>query len=113
MNPRPKMAPPARVSREIRINANRTEIAAQEWKHGVPTKNVLLLHGWQDNSNSFNKLVQLLPQEWWLVAIDFPGHGLSSQRPEGAPYIVTDWVSDVRLVVQSESTCCWLSQIII
>ena len=96
-----KMGVIERASREIQISTNAGQvIAGQEWKSASPTKNVLLLHGWQDNSNSFKKLANLLPADWHLVAIDFPGHGVSSPRPDGVPYYVTDWVSDVRLVIQ-------------
>jgi pimeloyl-ACP methyl ester carboxylesterase len=96
------MTPAPNASREVKFNLNGGVIAGQEWKHGEPKKQVLLLHGWQDNSNSFCKLAQLLPKDWWLVAIDFPGHGLSSPRPDGAAYYVTDWISDVRLVIRSK-----------
>ena len=107
-----------RASHEIEIPTNAGQvIAGQEWKSASSTKNVLLLHGWQDNSNSFKKLANLLPADWHLVAIDFPGHGASSPRPDGVPYYVTDWVSHVRLVIQRKHNpsifhCKHISQII-
>ncbi|XP_055333698.1 serine hydrolase-like protein [Paramacrobiotus metropolitanus] len=64
-----------------------------------PVKRVLLLHGWQDNSNSYVNLIPLLPKNWWIVAIDWPGHGHSSPRGPGAAYHITDWLVDLREVV--------------
>jgi len=34
----------------------------------------------------------------YYVAMDFPGHGLSSHRPAGSHYHFLDYVSDVRRV---------------
>ena len=48
---------------------------------------VIALHGWRDNAATFEELGPLLPS-LRLIAIDMPGHGLSSCRqPEGAYYI--------------------------
>ncbi|XP_039621596.1 serine hydrolase-like protein isoform X1 [Polypterus senegalus] len=69
-------------------------IAAKSWgsKDGLP---VLCLHGWLDNANSFSRLIPLLPQDRHYVAIDFPGHGLSSHRPAGTFYILPKYISDI------------------
>jgi len=55
---------------------------------------VLALHGWLDNANSFLGLSEHL-DGIDLVAIDFPGHGLSQTRPEGARFYFDDYVFDV------------------
>lgn len=72
-------------------------IEAKCWgsKLGKP---FLGLHGWHDNANTFDKLAPLLPKDTYLVAIDFPGHGKSSLRPQGVPYTYFDWVVDVKRV---------------
>ncbi|GAU91847.1 hypothetical protein RvY_04026 [Ramazzottius varieornatus] len=88
------------VLRDTRLEVAGGIIAAQEHKPDSCTKRVLMLHGWQDNSNSFRKLIELLPADWWIVAIDFPGHGLSTPRSPGAAYHTIDWISDVLRVVQ-------------
>lgn len=90
------------VLRNVKLEVAGGVIAAQEHKpeNAVNSKKVLMLHGWQDNSNSFKKLITLLPADWWIVAIDFPGHGLSTPRPPGTPYHTIDWISDVLRVVQ-------------
>lgn len=62
-------------------------------------KQILCLHGWQDNSNTFKKLVPLLPEDYWLVALDFPGHGFSSHRVPGMPYHGPDYLIDLKAVL--------------
>ena len=71
-------------------------VAAQEWKEPEASKKVLLLHGWQDNSNTFKKLVPLLPKEYWILALDSLGHGKSSHRVPGLPYHVPDYLLDIK-----------------
>ncbi|OWA50984.1 Peptide chain release factor 1-like, mitochondrial [Hypsibius exemplaris] len=87
------------VPRELEIALPWGKIAAQEWKTPESKRQILMLHGWQDNSNTFKKLVPLLPSEWHMVAIDFPGHGLSSHRMQGLPYHGPDFVIDVKAAV--------------
>lgn len=55
---------------------------------------VLALHGWLDNANSFLGLAEHL-NGIDLVALDLPGHGLSSSRPDGVRYHFDDYVFDV------------------
>lgn len=76
------------------------EIRGRVWgpDHGRP---VLCLHGWSDNCGSFNNLIPLLPKDCRYVAMDFPGHGLSSHRPPGAFYAFPSYVMDVRRVVDA------------
>nr|XP_021150721.1 serine hydrolase-like protein 2 isoform X3 [Columba livia] len=77
-------------------------VAAKAWgpSDGHP---VLCLHGWLDNANTFDKLIPLLPRDYYYVAMDFSGHGWSSHRPAGSPYHFLDYVSDVRRVVAGGS----------
>ena len=73
-------------------------IAAKAWgpEDGKP---FLGLHGWLDNANTFDKIARLLPENIRFVAMDFPGHGLSSHRWPGMPYIHFECVADVKKVV--------------
>ncbi len=67
------------------------ELAGLRWRQGeIP---VLALHGWLDNAHSF---VPLAPEldGLDLVALDFPGHGLSAPRPTGMRYHFDDYVFD-------------------
>ena len=40
----------------------------------------------------------------YIVAIDWPGHGLSSPRPAGAYYHLINMVADLKYVVDGEYT---------
>ncbi|KAM8773039.1 serine hydrolase-like protein isoform 1-T3 [Acanthopagrus schlegelii] len=74
------------------------QISGKAWgpDHGRP---VLCLHGWADNCGTFNTLIPLLPKDGRYVAVDMPGHGLSSHRPPGVFYSFPAYVADVRRIV--------------
>lgn len=55
---------------------------------------VLCLHGWLDNAASFLPIMPLLTDKR-VIAIDWPGHGLSSHRSMDAHYHFIDWVYDL------------------
>ncbi|WP_254463213.1 alpha/beta fold hydrolase [Photobacterium ganghwense] len=62
----------------------------------TPDKPVLvMLHGWQDNAASFAPLFEPLADHFHLLAIDWPGHGLSQARPDGNFYHFVDYVDDL------------------
>ncbi|MBU2891953.1 alpha/beta hydrolase [Colwellia sp. D2M02] len=60
---------------------------------------VLCLHGWLDNAASFLPLLEALNKTDLLntkvIAIDWPGHGLSEHRSPGAHYHFFDYVYDL------------------
>ncbi|XP_026118909.1 serine hydrolase-like protein [Carassius auratus] len=89
-----------RAASEFRMTVPWGEIRGQVWgpSNGRP---VLCLHGWADNCGTFNSLIPLLPKDWRFVAIDFPGHGLSSHRPDGCFYNFPLYAADVRRVVEA------------
>ncbi|XP_015427396.1 PREDICTED: serine hydrolase-like protein 2 [Myotis davidii] len=72
-------------------------IAAKAWgsQKGSP---ILCLHGWLDNANSFDRLIPLLPRDFYYVAMDFGGHGLSSHYSPGLPYYYQNFVGEIRRV---------------
>lgn len=73
--------------REERILLSSGKIAVQYF--GDPKKPLLIcLHGWLDNSASFQCLSERLSQEFYFLLIDLPGHGLSEPLPEGADYYI-------------------------
>nr|XP_035121718.1 serine hydrolase-like protein 2 isoform X2 [Callithrix jacchus] len=82
---------------ELRLAVPWGHIAAKAWGSlkGSP---VLCLHGWLDNANSFDRLIPLLPQDLYYVALDFGGHGLSSHYSPGVPYYHQNFVNEIRRV---------------
>lgn len=89
-----------RVATELRLPVPWGELRGQVWGP-VEGRPVLCLHGWSDNSGSFNRLIPLLPQDWRCVAVDMAGHGLSSPRPAGVFYSFPAYVADVRRVAEA------------
>lgn len=65
------------------------QIAYKSWgqKKNPP---LIALHGWLDNANSFELLAPLLAKSFYVIAIDLPGHGLSSHLPDGCYYHFSD-----------------------
>lgn len=72
---------------------------------GDPTKKnakpILSIHGYLDNSNSFKPVANYMCQdEYFIIAIDLPGHGLSSPLPQGIPYTPKLFLNAIRRVVK-------------
>ncbi|KAI4871989.1 hypothetical protein NFI96_034503 [Prochilodus magdalenae] len=84
---------------EFRMPVPWGEMRGRIWgpDHGRP---VLCVHGWSDNSGSFNTLIPLLPSDWRCLAIDLAGHGLSSHRPPGVFYTFPNYIADMRRLVE-------------
>ncbi|CAH0386397.1 unnamed protein product [Bemisia tabaci] len=62
---------------------------------------ILALHGFQDNAGTFDELINLLPANLSILAIDFPGHGQSSHLPPGVAYYrYWDGLIHIRRIVQ-------------
>ncbi|XP_037035055.1 serine hydrolase-like protein [Bradysia coprophila] len=82
---------------EITIPVPWGHIAAKFWgpKHVRP---ILCLHGWQDNAGTFDSLIPMLPNHVSYLAIDLPGHGLSSRYPDGMIYSHIDYLYTLVLI---------------
>jgi len=91
--------PVARQVEEIRIPVPWGHIAGKWWGPQSVTP-VLCLHGYQDNAGTWDTLAPLLPPDISLLAVDFPGHGLSSHIPAGNIYHTLDFVLTVQRIVQ-------------
>jgi pimeloyl-ACP methyl ester carboxylesterase len=59
---------------------------------------LLLLHGWMDNSASFQFLADALGPGWHLIAPDWRGFGLS-QWASGGVYAYTDYLADLDALI--------------
>ena len=68
----------ARVS-ERRGRAGR--LAFMQWGPPDPSP-IFLLHGWMDCAAAWQLLVDQLPEDWPLLAIDWPGYGQSERHAE-------------------------------
>nr|XP_002129625.1 serine hydrolase-like protein [Ciona intestinalis] len=87
------------ISREFEIRVPWGIIAGKTF--GDPANPpVLCYHGWVENCNTFDQLIQLLPQERCYVAIDMPGNGLSSGFPQGTYNTLFDQVAIIERVVR-------------
>lgn len=84
---------------EITLNIRGLQIAAKVHNSdkGIPT---LALHGWLDNAASFDLLAPLLP-ECHIVAIDLPGHGLSSHPAKSSTLHMLD-IAIVAILIAKE-----------
>ncbi|XP_051016051.1 serine hydrolase-like protein 2 isoform X2 [Acomys russatus] len=82
---------------ELKLAVPWGHIAVKAWG-SQKNPPVLCLHGWLDNANSFDRLIPLLSQDYYYVAMDFGGHGLSSHYNPGLPYYHQNFVSEVRRV---------------
>lgn len=65
------------------------------WNSSEDRQPILALHGWQDNAGSFDLLAPLLKNHS-ILAIDNPGHGLSSWLPLGIGYDDTTTILLIR-----------------
>ena len=86
-------------ARELSFSVNAMELAAQAWGDGQGLP-VLALHGWLDNSASFDFLAPRL-SGLNLVALDMAGHGQSSHRPGVGAYSFWDDIQDIFAVADA------------
>jgi len=84
--------------KEISINTLQAKIKAITF--GEPkSEPILCFHGWQDNAASFIPLAQKLEQ-YYVIAVDLPGHGKSSHISEGSFYHFIDGVAIIYSIIK-------------
>ena len=59
---------------------------------------IILMHGWLDNSGTFEPLMQYFETDYRMICIDAPGHGLSSHYPPGMRYETLDVLINLRRI---------------
>jgi len=72
------------ITSEIDINSGCINLKGQIWGPSTAPR-IIALHGWLDNSESYNPLAKLL-REYCILAPDLPGHGLSDHLPPNSIY---------------------------
>ena len=70
---------PRRATRLSELAGREGRIALTHWGPPGPSP-ILLLHGWMDCGAAWQLLVDQLPDDWPLLAIDWPGYGRSARR---------------------------------
>jgi pimeloyl-ACP methyl ester carboxylesterase len=55
---------------------------------------LVLLHGWMDVAASFQFVVDALPTDRWVIALDWRGFGLTD-TPAGDTYWIPDYIGDL------------------
>ena len=84
---------------EVVIELPHIRLAGRVW--GDNSKPLLIaLHGWLDNANSFEPLSKYL-NDYQLLAVDWPGHGLSQHRPGHYPLHWIDYLYDLEHLIET------------
>jgi pimeloyl-ACP methyl ester carboxylesterase len=84
----------------LELNIPGFSIAYRTWGH-PENQPIIALHGWLDNANSFEPIAECLEEHYYFVAIDLPGHGLSSHLPAGAHYHFIDGLFSVVHIIEA------------
>lgn len=75
---------------------------AGKWYGPENVQPILMIHAWQDNAGSFDPLIAMLhTPHFSYLAIDLPGHGLSSHLPSGCYYHVRDFIFLLEVIRQN------------
>ncbi|KAG5892994.1 hypothetical protein JTB14_031845 [Gonioctena quinquepunctata] len=61
---------------------------------------ILVVHGRLDNAGAFDRLIPLLPRQFYYICVDLPGHGRSSHFPSPLPIHTLDFVMVYRLILE-------------
>ena len=96
---RMSVASATKAYRDVKFPVPWGYIAGKDWgkEDGEPW---IALHGWLDNCGSFDTLIPLFPETERVIAIDYPGHGLSSHLPLGVCYHFLDCLQYIRRTAQ-------------
>lgn len=87
------------ASLERKFFVNGMSIAAQEWGMGNNNR-VIALHGWLDNSASFELIAPLMADSH-IVALDFAGNGESDHRSQHGAYNIWDDLLDILAIADA------------
>ncbi len=94
--------PYSRVAQERKWEIDGLRISGLSWGNSnLPT--IIALHGWLDNAASFAELAPLL-ENFQVIAIDLPGHGLSDDRSLDATYQIWDDLPQLCKIIEDVSS---------
>lgn len=86
--------------KDIRVPVPYGAISVKCWgKKDEADLTIIALHGWMDNASTFDPLIESLEGNYFIIAVDLPGHGRSSHYPPGVPYRNISWLIDLRRIV--------------
>ncbi|XP_039762212.1 serine hydrolase-like protein [Pararge aegeria] len=86
-------------SKEWCVKAPWGNIACVSW--GIPqNRPVLMVHGYMDTAATFIPIVKHLPDDYFYLAVDLPGHGRSDPFPIGLLISHVHQVEAIRRVVE-------------
>eukprot|EP00800_Vazella_pourtalesii_P015679 TRINITY_DN4297_c0_g2_i1.p1 TRINITY_DN4297_c0_g2~~TRINITY_DN4297_c0_g2_i1.p1 ORF type:complete len:320 (-),score=12.47 TRINITY_DN4297_c0_g2_i1:200-1159(-) len=81
------------------------KLCGKLWGNPSAENKMIALHGWMDNAGSFDSLIPLLftndtiASNYSILTLDFPGHGLSSHLGDGYFYSYSEYVINVKRVI--------------
>ena len=81
------------------------KLCGKLWGNPLAENKMIALHGWMDNAGTFDTLFPLLFENdsiskyFSILALDLPGHGLSSHLSDGYFYTHSEYVINVKRVI--------------
>ncbi|KAI6659312.1 Heterogeneous nuclear ribonucleoprotein A/B isoform X2 [Oopsacas minuta] len=81
------------------------KLCGKLWGNPLAENKMIALHGWLDNAGTFDGLFPLLfsdariSNSYSILALDLPGHGLSSHLSDGYFYSYSEYVINVKRVI--------------
>ena len=88
----PPQEPPMKPSESRFHDLGTVRYHVRTWGDPAHTP-LFMLHGWMDVSASFQFAVDALARDWYVVAPDWRGFGLSGRAPDG--YWFPDYIADL------------------
>lgn len=84
--------------REHRFAARNVELCYFEWGSAASTQTIVLLHATGFHARCWDQVIQRLPADARIIAVDLRGHGRSGKQP---PYIWSTFAGDIIELIQA------------
>lgn len=81
------------------INSHGLNIHAVEWGQG--DKTIVCHHGFLDHARTWHKIIEQLPDDYRVIAVDARGHGNSDWVGDGGYYHFQEYVRDLDAVINA------------